>query len=353
MQFLPSLAFSLILPLGFVILVVWLLYRVTQGHDDSMDTPARSGPKDFFLYLFAFGTLYASVASLIALLFAYVDKLFPDALAYNVYYQVGFEQVRWPMAILFVMVPVFLILSRIIGNDMAVYPEKKEARLYKWLVYLTLFFAGMTMAVDLVTLIYNFLGGETSTRFFLKILVVFVIALKVFLYYRWHLKADLAQNVGKRNLFLWGTVAVVVLSIVAGFFIIGSPMTQRKIRFDEQRVGDLHNIQNQIVNYWQRKEGLPSTLDELNDSISGFIVPLDPVTKERYIYEPPSLISSNGTFKLCATFETQTNSQSAKPYYEVPMNDNWVHGVGYTCFARLIDPELYPKTQLYPEPLHR
>ncbi|MEK7085265.1 MAG: DUF5671 domain-containing protein, partial [Patescibacteria group bacterium] len=56
-------------------------------------------------------------------------------------------------------------------------------RIRKWLVYFTLFAASLFIIGDLIALIYNFLQGELTVRFFLKILTVFFVAGSVFWYY--------------------------------------------------------------------------------------------------------------------------------------------------------------------------
>ena len=324
--------FSWILPLGFIILVVWGLYRASLGHDDSMEP--KTTPKDFFMNLFAFGTLYVSAISLGTLLFAYIDRLFPDPLnnMYG-YYQAGLEQVRWPMAALIVLFPVFLILSRIINNDLVSHPEKKDTRVYKWLVYLTLTIASATIIIDLITLIYNFLGGDLTTRFGLKVLVVLGIALAAFGYYFWHLKTDLGAVGGKRKALIWISSLGILASIVAGFFILGSPISQRKLRFDEQRVQDLQNLQSEIINFWQSARYLPPELNYVNEY-------KDPVTKKLYEYK----VINSLQFSVCADFEAVSADEvTTNQYRPMPLKgESWSNGIGRTCFDKLIIPQMNP-----------
>lgn len=141
--------------------------------------------------------------------------------------------------------------------------------------------------------------------------------------------------------------AVVIVSIITGFFIIGSPLTQRARRFDERRAGDLQTIQWEIVNYWQKKNRLPATLDALSDDIRGFVPPHDPETAAAYEYA----VSGANSFSLCATFtmasaaDTQVKTKPVPPHREIE-NDNWAHGTGRVCFARTIDKDLYPSVPM-------
>jgi hypothetical protein len=136
---------------------------------------------------------------------------------------------------------------------------------------------------------------------------------------------------------------LVSLSIIAGFFIMGSPSQVRLYRFDDQKVSDLQNIQWQIVNFWQQKEAFPKSLTDLEDPISGFVVPKDPQSGADYEYE----LGLGTSFKLCATFNAESQgrqSSYSEPYMVVGEkgNENWQHGAGEYCFERVIDPERYP-----------
>ena len=140
---------------------------------------------------------------------------------------------------------------------------------------------------------------------------------------------------------------LVALTIIAGFFIVGTPQEARLMRMDAQKVQDLQTIQWQIVNYWQQKQSLPPTLEELEDPISGFSAPVDRQTGESYTYRT----TGPRSFELCAVFNMETKSTNfihtermipmpAEPGYTV--DENWSHAVGEVCFDRTIDPDRYP-----------
>jgi hypothetical protein len=228
-------------------------------------------------------------------------------------------------------------------KDVIKNPEKRELRVRKWLLNLTLFLAAATIITDLVTLINNFLNGELTLRFFLKVFTVFAVSGAVFGYYFWDLRRETKPD-SKPSKWIAGLAALVIFgSIVAGFFIIGSPATQRRIRFDNERVNDLSMIQGQVVEYFRQKGRLPGDLTGLKDDISGFAAPLDPGTRTAYEYR----VMSDVSFELCANFElaSDKNKSGAVPYPVHPYdlyNSTWNHQAGRTCFSRNIDPELYP-----------
>lgn len=141
------------------------------------------------------------------------------------------------------------------------------------------------------------------------------------------------------KIFNYVVIASVAVAVIASFFVMGSPQTERQRRFDEERVMHLQSIQWQIVNYWQRKNILPKNLAELKDDISGFQVPADPLTGEPYSYE----VKDANSFVLCTNFalESRDDVTRAMPMAPVGINDTWEHGPGRVCFSRTIDPELY------------
>ena len=304
----------------------------------------RSTAKDVFSHLFAIVTLYVSVVSFIILGFQYIDVTFPDALSF--YYTGALDAIRGAMASLIVMWPAFLGISWFMHKDAKSDSEKREIGIRKWLLYLTLFVTAITIVVDLITLINYFLNGEITTRFILKVLVVFATAAAVFAYYLWDLRTEsIAKSKVPKKTAIAASV-VVLASIVLGFILVGSPAQQRKVRFDDQRVSELSTIQSQITNYYSIKQVLPATLDDLTNSLIGYSVPMDPNSGAAFEYS----VKSPLTFELCVTFEAESvNSSSsvikAMPYYDGynrSFDENWTHGVGRTCFSRTIDPDLYP-----------
>lgn len=146
-------------------------------------------------------------------------------------------------------------------------------------------------------------------------------------------------------------IGVVLVAVVAGFFVVGSPREGRLQRFDERRVSDLQQLQSEILRYWQSKSRLPANLVDLKDDIAGFAPPVDPQTGVSYTYT----IKGETSFSLCATFAKpsinaiQTNQRAVpKAPYPVGYGDagqTFEHGAGYTCFDRTIDKDLYPPLQ--------
>ena len=315
----------------------------------------KTTPKDFFLQLGVMTALYVSAISLINLLFQTIDYAFPDALAY--YGDPYSSGIRIAIASLVIIFPLFIFLSRMNSKDFVIWPEKRELPVRRWLIYLTLFVAGIAVVVDLIALVNTFLSGEITTRFALKILAVLMVAGGVFGYFMYDLKkanTPLRQD----KLFAWLAAAVVLASIVGGFLIMGTPGEARAKKMDAQRITDLQNIQWQVVSYWQQKEKMPKALTDLTDRLGGWQAPKDPQTSATYEY----VLDKDLTFELCANFSRNNLGESKKlkgrggygsntsiayptPIYDGvsgTATDNWEHNAGKVCFTRTIDPDKYP-----------
>lgn len=312
---------------------------------------ARVTPKDFVLWVGAMASLYGGVVAFIALIFKYINHAFPNPVTDSYYYyNASSSDVSYQMASLIVLTPVFMILMRLIRRDISRDHSRNEIWVRRWALFLTLFLAGATMVIDLIVLLNTFLQGEDMTvGFMLKVLTVFAVAGLGFMHFLADLWGYWDRERMRAKLVNWGVGALVLVAIVAGFFIIGTPQQLRAEKQDMIRVQDLQNIQWQVVNYWQQKESLPASLDELKDPISQAVIPVDPMTKQPHTYKRMSPLD----FQLCATFAMEGGmngfaggpsmpmgaSSTAKPGME---QDNWQHGVGEVCFDRSIDPERYP-----------
>src|SRR3989344_3151908 len=299
----------------------------------------KTTPKDFFLNLGAIVALYVSVISILNLLFEVINRTFPDPL--QTYIDPYSSAIRWTIASLFIIFPLYILFSWLLEREAVKNPEKRELSVRKWLIFLTLFVAGIVIAVDLIVLINTFLGGEITTRFVLKVIAVLAVVGAIFGYYLSDIYGKFAGK-STRTYFAWGSAIFVIASIVIGFMVMGSPTTQRLMRLDETRVSHLSQIQYQVVTYWQQKKKVPATLDDLKDPLSGFILPTDPVTGSSYEY----VVKGVRIFELCATFDRSNMEDLNKNGVSKPMypyggyvDENWQHEAGKGCFERTIEPE--------------
>ena len=285
-------------------------------------------------------SLIASVTALLDLIFDSLNNRFPDALVssysygYNSY---DFSGMRNAIAVLVILFPVFLVLSRVWVKTAAKGLTAGDAVIRKWMLYLVIFLASIVVVTDLVTLVGYFVGGEITVRFITKVLSAFAVAGVAGAYYFFELSGEKIKK-GTRALAAIVSTLMILVGIMYGFSIMGSPFKQRALRLDSQRVSDLQNIQSQVVTYWQQKSTLPVSLTELNNPVSTFSVPTDPELQSGRTYE--YVVTGNTTFELCATFSlpVPTTMQMTLP----GTNDSWNHTAGHTCYTRTIDPAMYP-----------
>jgi len=322
----------------------------------------KATPKDFFLHLGATVALYAAAVALINLSFSVINYFNPDALA-GYYYT---NSIAWPISMLVILVPVLYLLEWLINRDIVKMSEKKDIWIRRWRIYLTLFLAAVLIIGDLIALINVYLNGEITARFIYKIIVILLVGGAVGKYYFFNIADTHKWAKMARRTITWFGLIMVLAAIVMGFVAVGSPQKQRDLRFDNQRVNDLTNIQWQVISRWQQTGKLPNNLTELSDAISGFYPPQDPETEAVYEYSSKwtPVMSSYPSFELCATFSREsqdvkgrgasyTSGMGGDAYYgkdiSYPypggMNDSWAHKEGRTCFERTIDPTRYPVNQ--------
>lgn len=326
----------------------------------------------FFLCLGLLITLITSVVSFLNLVFETLNKRFPDVL--NASYQYGYstyeyEGIRMALATLIIFFPVFLVVSYFWKKFLRGTVGLIDEIIKKWVIYIILFLSAIVTMVDLVVLVRYFVSGEITTRFILKALVALIVAMFVGVNYILELKNK--QRVWGFAVAPWAAIkssVLVVLAIIFSFYVIGSPFNQRLLRLDDRRVGDLQNIQYQVIHYWQQKEKLPADLQELANPFSGWSVPVEPEFEKGRMYE--YAVKGPMTFELCATFSLPMPQgwreygrgggimpMGGKVYedtaYTYPWpgstNESWDHREGRACFERTIDPDMYP-TFPKPEP---
>lgn len=294
----------------------------------------KTNVKDFFLNLGAIVALYTTVISLISLLFTVINNAYPQITA-GYRYALGSQSISMPVATLIIFFPIFILLMWLLEKGYVTEPEKKQLGIRKWLSYITLFIAGIILAGDLVTVLYYFIDGqEITTGFLLKILSVFVIIFVVFYYYISDIRNKLTSMSRKGWLSL--SAIIIVLSVVWGFSVLGSPRTQQLLKYDEQKVNDLQNMNSAVINYWQTYNVLPGSISELVSDKSYYFTQIDQQTGKSYEYNK---ISDN-SYELCADFNKSLNDTQIKGgatrAYPGAYGITWSHTGGRYCFKQTV-----------------
>jgi hypothetical protein len=174
----------------------WTQKEVDNALDDYAETDiglavpkprAYVSAREAFLYLVLFILLGVVAWNLGSLLFALIDTAIPDPLdneyGYVLFYSPRDVQIRQAIAGLVVGGPLFTWLALHIRKQRRTNPAMQRSRVRKWLTYIALIIASCTLIGDAIGLVYAFLAGELSTRLFLKLLVVAILAGGVFFYF--------------------------------------------------------------------------------------------------------------------------------------------------------------------------
>lgn len=327
---------------------------------------------DVFMYLGIGISLVVSVTNLLQVIFAAINRKFIDTLASSVYIDMTYSDVRFAIASLVVMFPIYIGLSWYISKDIQRYLFKQDLMVRKALIYCTLFITVLSLIGTLVSVVYTFLGGELSIRFGLKAASVFGVALALFGYYVYSLRRNYAVKSSIPAVVTIVASLFVITSVVWSISIIGTPKEMRAKKIDSTRLSDLSRIQQEVYNRLQMTDKLPVDLSELNNAFQGYTVPSDPETGAGYEYRVVSQptfktnyetkkkeMIAEGVFEMCATFGTlrefndrgqiltgkggvmMSEYSVANYYYDGDQSPYWNHGAERTCFKRVISSDMY------------
>lgn len=330
MSIILGLLIGLLLP---VVFVVSLIYFIKGGHNDSKSLTT----KEFFLEIAIFSSLVSSIVSFVYILFLAIDKRFEDVLNVNNYGYNDNSDLASMASVLLVVFPLYLIFAWTKANNFKKSPSRKDVKAFEYGIYLTMFSTILFFVGSLIAVIYNFLMGELSVVFGLKLCVVLLVSLSLFGYSYFSLRRDFTKKTILPKVFTLSSVLVVIAGLAYAISVLGSPMEMRKRKFDDLRLSNLSEIQNQVLNFWQKEYKLPENLSSIKtDGMGNFNLSIkDPKSKVEYGYAVienststkataeacrnffPSRftnvtdtatikceIPSKATFKVCANFET-------------------------------------------------
>ena len=146
--------------------------------------------REVFIYLILFSALYVAAYHIGALVFELIDRRFPDPLQNQYLARTSDDRIRWNVSAIVVAFPIFILTFRAVTRAIASDPARRLSRPRKWLTYLTLFVAGVSLVGDVTFLVYNALGGELTARFLLKVATIGIIAGGIFAFFL----ADMRQE---------------------------------------------------------------------------------------------------------------------------------------------------------------
>ena len=290
---------------------------------------ASLSAREAFQYLVMFAALYVATWHFGSLLFDLIDRAFPDP-AMQSRGRWDSASMRLSAATLLICFPVFAFMAWRKAREVERQPILRLSRVRRWLTYLTLFLAAGVLIGDLTALVYILLGGETSLRFLLKVLVVALLSGAILGYYLIDLRREETRGPQRRAIgraLLAASSLLVAGSIVAAIIATGSPAQQRLQALDRARVEQLQAIAMHVQEWHARERRLPASL-AIVAAQPGLDLPMrDPHTSAPYEYR----VLDATRYELCATFATDTAQTGAASW-----SGEWVHAAGRHCFQRRV-----------------
>lgn len=305
-------------------------------------TAKPSSTVDIVINFFSFILLGITATALGTLLFQVINQYFPDALDATALYSSEFRTstIHYAIAALLIGFPLYFLAMRLWFRKFREDEGRSESKLSKWLTYLVLLAAAVTIVGDLIAIVFTLLQGEVTVRFFLKALTILIIAGGIFgFYYLERRKIQYRVDIPRSTFqyFGRGAAGLVALSVVLGFLAGGSPQTARELSLDRTRADHLNSLSNCVRSYAESLGALPTNLDQLRQSSQFGYCSLstsDPETGEPYTYRviTPSRVEGAGRvgeFELCATFAQATSDENRGLYGE--MGVWYQHSAGRSC----------------------
>jgi Domain of unknown function (DUF5671) len=295
--------------------------------------------RETFFYLVLFVTLFLTAINVGTVLFQLVNRAIPEvAGGASSWDRFSADATRGAVAAILIGFPIFLFMSRLIGEAIARDPEKRASKIRKWLTYITLFVSACVIIGDLTFLVTQVLSGELVLRIGLKVLTVFVIAGVIFVHYLSDLRReeDRAQLGPAKPSGLARVAGVAVLAtLITGLFLAGSPRQERLRKIDAKRVDDLTRISWGVRGYYQEHRVLPGSLAIVAELPSSNVNRItDPVTGVPYGYR----IVDSTRYELSARFDT-VDSTLDRVGLAVGESRFWRHGAGPTTYTLTLPPK--------------
>jgi hypothetical protein len=148
--------------------------------------PARGqsveSPRDAFLYLLNFITLGFWAVALWQVWDDLVRRWFPDRISAPTG-EFLLSDIAWQVALIVVAFPIFLVVHAFIQKELARRPELYYSGVRRWLTYVTLVVAAITIVVDAAYTVQALILGQLTIHFVLDTLALIVLGGGIFAYY--------------------------------------------------------------------------------------------------------------------------------------------------------------------------
>ena len=141
------------------------------------------------------------------------------------------------------------------------------------------------------------------------------------------------------NIFVGAVILVVLVTVVGGLSMVGTPQNTRLQGLDDQRINQLQQLMYAVNTYSDKTGSLPDSLATLVAQPDGAYLSnvTDPESHQPYVYR----LTSKSTYAVCATFDLPTPEGDTNGMYSGSMNGYtdksylpsfWQHSAGLKCF---------------------
>jgi len=153
-----------------------ILAALASG-EDGLHVPsptAAHSPRDTVRVALAFLMLHATVIATVVQWFSFLDRWLPDPAANTSDYAEAYhlEMLRYRIATLLVSTPTFFLLWRRVVKGMQTEGTQPRSGAQRWLTWITIALAFLTVAGNAIALIFAWLNGGLTSRFLWKSLIL-------------------------------------------------------------------------------------------------------------------------------------------------------------------------------------
>lgn len=329
-------------------------------------THKHNTPREFVTYIGYIVSYLAVALSGMSFAFALLNVIFPEVGSYT---SLGYTDVFSALGIFTTAVLVFLVMVYVVVRLVKQGGTNPESKVRTWILYIGQFIGYVTLAVTLAIAIKYFFGGEFTTRFALKSLVVLLIGIDAVLFFRHELTRTDATPAWISTVMSVVAGVIVLVSIIGTFMYLGTPNIARSIKHDEQRVTDLQSLSSNVSSWYQSHDKLPEDLAILKKQ-DYYQEPRDPEYQKGKVYTYQVTDAKKLSYEVCGTFDlasdnkfvvrkdraTYNNGNNYPITYrseiatgvdiskisETNLDNPWHHGAGLHCYSKTIDTKQYP-----------
>lgn len=295
---------------------------------------ANNSAKFVFFYALSLVSLVFTAISIGTIIFQIVNKSISDELSLA---PGDFSQsaMKFAISAIIVAAPVYFIIMRLINQSVCCGLLDKDSGIRKWLTYFILLVSSVVMGGWLFAAINNFLDGELTLKFILKLLTAVLISAMIFSYYLYDIKrieVDKTNNIIMA--YFYGFMFLASASLVASFFFIDSPAQVRNQKFDQIIIDKFSQIDSAINAYYEENKKLPENLKNLLNGGSTYYIIEDDITDSNANKIFDYNFKAEDSYELCAFFRTENKSRKSDEFYYV--DARWLHDSGYQCLKQRV-----------------